>query len=114
MPFCALSEAKGMVIIMNNGAFKITLSTPMGLQSGIVHFIDDNGVLSGSLRAMGNENPFANGRTNGSSFEFTGSLKTLFGKIDYTARGAVTGDTLQATAVTKFGLMQINGNRVKN
>lgn len=95
-----------------NGTFRVTLLTPIGSKSGTINFIDDNGVLSGSIHAMGSENPFRNGISNGNSFEFSGTLKIAFNRFDYTAKGSITGDTLSATAVTKFGIMQINGTRI--
>jgi hypothetical protein len=95
-----------------NGTFKVSLSTPMGVKNGTISFLDNNGVLSGSLRALGKENPFRNGKANGNTFEFNGSLKIGFGEIEYVANGTITGDALLATAKTKFGLMKINGSRV--
>jgi hypothetical protein len=95
-----------------NGTFKVSLSTPMGLKSGTISSVDENGVLSGSLHALGSENSFRNGKTSGNTFEFTGALKMGFGKIEYDAKGTITGDILQATAKTKFGMMKINGTRV--
>jgi hypothetical protein len=97
---------------MMNGTFKISMSTPMGMKSGTIKFVDDNGVLSGSIRAMGSENPFNNGKTSETTFEFTSTLDLFFSKIQYNAKGTITGDILQATAETKFGMMQINGTRV--
>ena len=94
-----------------NGTFKVNLTTPQGPKSGTINFVDENGVLSGSLHALGHENPFKNGITDANTFEFTGTLKTGFIKIKYTAKGTITGDTLQATAKTQFGLMEISGTR---
>jgi len=53
-----------------------------------------------------------NGKVSGNSFEFDGSIKTGFGKIEYSATGMVNGDILDATAKTKFGVMKISGIRV--
>jgi hypothetical protein len=95
-----------------NGTFKVALSMPMGLQSGTINFIDDNGILNGSIHAMGSVNPFRNGKISGNTFEFTGTLKIFFNRFDYTAKGTVIGDTLKATAETKYGIMQISGTRI--
>jgi hypothetical protein len=95
-----------------NGTFKVSLSTPIGIKNGIIHFINQNGVLSGSIRAMSSENPFSGGKTNGDSFEFSGILKAGFSRFKYTATGTVAGDTLKATAHTKYGTMKITGTRV--
>lgn len=95
-----------------NGTFKVSLSTPIGTKNGILILIDQNGVLSGSIRAMGSENPFSGGKANGDSFEFSGVLKAGFSRFEYTASGTVTGDTLKATAHTKYGVLKITGTRV--
>lgn len=95
-----------------NGSYKISMSTPIGPKNGTITFIDNNGSLSGYIRALGTENRFKDGKANGDSFEFSGTLKILFNRFEYTARGTVTGDTLKATANTKYGVMQINGTRI--
>jgi hypothetical protein len=82
---------------MMDGTFKISLSMPMGIKSGTISFIDNNGVLSGSLCALGKENQFRDGKTNENTFEFAGFLKAIFGKIEYNAKGTISGDILQAT-----------------
>jgi hypothetical protein len=95
-----------------NGTFKVSMSTPLGLKSGTISFVDEDGCLSGSINALGNENPLMNGKSSGNDFEFDGVLKTGFGKIDYTAKGTISGDKLQATANTKYGTMKIIGKRL--
>ncbi len=97
-----------------NGTFNISLNTPMGLKSGTIILIDNNGVLSGSLRALGKENPIVRGIANGNTFEIEGFVKTGFGKIEYSANGTIIKDILEANAKTKFGIMKISGTRVKN
>lgn len=94
-----------------NGTFKISLKTPMGIKNGAVTLVDKNGVLTGSLRALGNEIPICNGKSSGNTFEFDGVLKTGFGKIEYKVKGTIIGNVLEATAKTKYGLMQIKGTR---
>lgn len=94
-----------------NGTFKISLKTAMGPKSGSITFVDKNGVLSGSLYALGNKIPIRNGKSDGDNFSFDGTLNTGFGKIEFTAKGTISGDVLQAIARTKYGVMQINGTR---
>lgn len=94
-----------------NGTFNITLYTPFGPQSGVLMLIDENGILHGSIRAMGNSNYFRNGKSNGNSFEFSGILNAGFFNIRYSAKGTVDGDTLKAKVTTDSGIFQINGTR---
>ncbi|OJU15503.1 MAG: hypothetical protein BGN88_07505 [Clostridiales bacterium 43-6] len=81
----------------------------MGMQTGTFIFHEEGGVLTGFIKAMGSTNPISNGRMNGNTFTFEGSIKTVFGKLDYKAQGTISGNTLQATAKTKFGMMNISG-----
>ncbi|MDF2632596.1 MAG: hypothetical protein K0Q85_1192 [Caproiciproducens sp.] len=93
------------------GNYNITMTSPLGPQKGSIGFHEEDGKLNGSLNIMGGENPFTGGKANGSNFEFAGTLKKGFSKFDYTARGNVSGDELKATAITKFGILQISGVR---
>lgn len=95
-----------------NDTYSVTLQTPFGIQKGTVTFVDDNGMLSGSIRTMGNTSSFRNGKVNGNSFEFSGILNAGFFSISYTTKGSIDGDTLKAVALTNFGTFRINGTRV--
>ena len=95
-----------------NGTFKISLATPMGRKNGTISLAEEDGALVGSLRALGHENPIKNGKVSGNNFEFSGALKTGFGKIEYSAVGMINGDILTANAKTKYGIMKINGTRI--
>lgn len=94
-----------------NGTFHITLRTPFGLEKGILTFVDENGKLSGSIRAMGSTSLFKDGKMNGNSFEFSGILNASLFNFSYTAKGVVNGDTIQAVATTNSGTFQIHGTR---
>lgn len=92
-----------------NGTYHVTLLTPFGQRSGTVIFTDHNGVLSGSIHAMGDTNNFKNGKMDGSTFEFSGSFKAGFLNIPYTANGAIEGNSLNGTVKTNLGAFQIYG-----
>ena len=95
-----------------NGTYSVTLQTPFGIQRGTVTFVDNNGMLSGSIRTMGNTSFFRNGKINENSFEFSGILNAGFLSLKYTTKGTTEGDTLKAVALTSSGTFQINGTRV--
>jgi hypothetical protein len=97
---------------MVNGTYNVSISTPMGMKSGKLILTEDSGELKGNLIALGKENPIMNGVVSGNNFEFAGILRTPFSRIQYTAKGTINGDILQATADTKFGIINISGNRV--
>lgn len=94
-----------------NGTFDITLYTPIGPQSGILVLTDESEALRGSIHAMGITNYFRNGKANGNSFEFSGTLNAGFFNIRYSAIGTVNGDTLKAKVTTDSGIFQLSGTR---
>lgn len=95
-----------------SGTYNVTLRTPMGPQRGVLTFIDENGVLHGSIRAMGNTSYFKNGKAVGNSFEFSGVLNTGFFNFRYTAKGTIVENTIKAIVTTNSGTFQIAGTRV--
>ena len=64
-----------------NGTYNITLIIPFGPQKGTVIFTNYNGVLSGSIHALGNTSYFKGGKINDESFDFSGILNTGFSTI---------------------------------
>ncbi|MFT9056435.1 MAG: hypothetical protein ABF449_07395 [Ethanoligenens sp.] len=100
------------VVKVMNGTFNVTLNTPIGLQRGTITFTDQNGVLSGSINAMGNTSYFDNGKADGNAFVFSGVLNTGLFKFKYTAKGTVVGDALQAVATSNSMTFQMKGTRV--
>lgn len=96
---------------MITGNYAVSLKTPMGMESGILTLNQSGGELTGTLKAFGSANPIAHGKADGNRFEFSGSVRKLFMRIDYKAAGVVEGDTLTATADTKYGQFVIRGTR---
>lgn len=96
-----------------NGTFNVTLQTPIGPQNGLLTLIDDNGALSGYIRAMGMTSPFKNGKVTGNAFEFSGILNTGFIRFRYVVKGTVDGDTIKGVAIANSRTFQLQGTRVK-
>ncbi|WP_101698553.1 hypothetical protein [Clostridium minihomine] len=94
-----------------NGNYRISLRTPLGVQNGIITFVNKEGALSGSIRAMGNVSFFRNGKIDGNRFEFSGILNAGLLNLKYTAQGVVDGEKLQVTAVTSYGTFLIVGTK---
>ncbi|AVQ97382.1 hypothetical protein DRA42_06015 [Ethanoligenens harbinense] len=82
----------------------------MGPQRGTITFVDNNGSLSGTIRAMGETNDFT-GSSNGNTFRISGVLNAGFLRIRYTAQGTVSGNTLRGTATTSAGVFQMSGTK---
>lgn len=96
-----------------NDTFSVSLSTPLGRQTGTIHLESDGGgALSGWVDALGRRNPIADGKADGNRFEFSGQFRAPFGTIPYRATGSVAEDTLEADVSTPFGNFHITGSRV--
>lgn len=95
-----------------DGTYRISLRTPLGVQNGMLSLIQEEDALRGSIRAMGNANQFKNGKVNGNKFVFSGNLSMGFLNLNYTARGSVDGNKLNAMATTNLGTFPISGNKV--
>ena len=97
---------------MISGKYKISMQMPDRVEKGIVTFNEFDGKLSGTLEAGNIFSRFSGGRTDGNKFEFTGVIRKLIFKIQFTARGEVRGNTLTAVAETKHGSFSITGTRI--
>lgn len=93
-------------------SYRISMQTPIGTQSGVLSFAEKDGVLSGSIRTMGNTHIFENGKIEEHSFEFSGIFNAGFLHFKYAARGIVNGDKLQAAVRTNYGVFQMFGTRI--
>ena len=92
--------------------YKVTMRTPIGKKTGTIRLNNENGVLSGYIKAMGDISSFKYGRMKGNSFEFSGVLNAGFFHFDYQAKGQIDGNALTAVAATNFGNFQISGLKV--
>lgn len=97
-----------------NGTYRISLRTPLGMQNGMISFVQDGESLSGFIRTMGKTNHFKNGKVKDNSFHFSGMLNAGLLNINYNANGMIVeGNKLKATARTNFGAFQIWGAKVE-
>lgn len=97
---------------MITGNYRVSLQTPMGMESGTVTLNESDGKLTGTLNALGSRTPITNGKADGNRFEFSGTIRKLFMQINYKATGVIEGDKLTATADTRYGKFIINGTRI--
>lgn len=88
------------------------MQTPVGKKSGTIRLINDGGILSGYIKAMGNLSSFKNGTMAGNAFEFSGRLNAGFLQFDYHAKGTIEGAAFKAVASTNLGNFQISGTRI--
>lgn len=96
---------------MVSGTYNVMLKTPMGVKKGQLILSADGEVLTGSLVALGSENPIENGIANGDNFTFSGELKTAMGKTAFDCNGTVDGDAITGSVKTKKGTLALTGKR---
>lgn len=96
---------------MIDGTYSVMLKTPMGVKKGELVFISDGSVLTGKLIVMGKENPIVITDAADDCFAFQGEIKTAIGKVPYTCKGSISGDSIEGIAVTSKGNMPLNGKR---
>lgn len=92
--------------------YGITMKTPFGIEHGKITFIIDGESLTGTLEGMGAKSKFVNGKINGNSFEFSGEIKTLLVRIQYTAKGILNNNLLSASVNTNYGIFSVAGNLI--
>lgn len=97
---------------MIDGTYQVILKTPMGAKKGELILKNENGILSGSMTALGKSNLLNPGTTDGQCFEFSGELQTAVGKLAYECKGQVKDDAISGIAKTKKGNMALSGKKV--
>lgn len=97
---------------MSEEKYKVILKTPMGAKKGELILKNENGILTGSITALGKTNELTSGTTDGKNFQFSGELRTAVGKLAYNCSGKIEGDTITGVAATKKGSMAMSGERI--
>ena len=96
---------------MLDGCYAIRLQTLLGSKPGWLVLETSDSDLHGVLILLGIDNPFTGGHSQGDEGEFSGMIRTLFGKFRYTARVCIEGDQLLAWLETTRGKMTMTGQR---
>lgn len=97
-----------------NASFRISMSTPIGLQNGILFIVQEGESIRGSIRTMGNTSYFNNGKLRDNMFEFSGILNTGLLRLKYSAKGKIKGNHLDATVKTDYGVFSLAGMRIES
>jgi hypothetical protein len=95
-----------------DGTYEISMTTPIGNQTGKLVFETNGGALTGNSEVMGSVSPLKDGTADGDSFEFKVDANTPMGALEITIKGKVEGDTLTGEAITPFGPAPMSGNRI--
>ena len=94
-----------------DGAWKITVSSPMGPQDSTLDLAVEGDALTGSQSAQGSTSPIANGKVDGDTLTWSNSIKTPFPMtLEFT--GKVEGDSLSGSVKAgSFGSFPFSGGR---
>lgn len=66
---------------MVDGKYQVILKTPMGAKRGELTLKSEDGILTGSMIALGKDNAIMPGTVNDDEFQFSGELRTAVGKL---------------------------------
>ena len=98
---------------MIDGTYAIAVDTPLGRKSGTAILRTEGDVVFADIDAPIIGKRHMEGQAEGDSFtaEGSGSVK-LLGKIDYTLKGIVSGDSLHIHIQSNKGELTLEGTRV--
>lgn len=94
-----------------DGKYKLSLSTPMGEQSGMLSIITSKDAFTGTLEMMGMQQDIK-GTVKGNNFEFKLEARKMLMKVKIVFHGTIVGDQLTGEADTNFGKIRVSGNRI--
>lgn len=94
-----------------DGAWKLTINSPMGPQPTTLVLAVEGDTLTGSQSAQGNTSAIANGKINGDTLTWSNSITSPFPMtLEFT--GKVDGDALAGTVKAgSFGSFPFSGGR---
>ena len=94
-----------------DGAWTITIDSPMGKQESSLSLKADGATLTGTQTAQGQSAEIKNGKVEGDNVSWSNSITTPF-PIDLDFTGAVSGDTLKGQVKAgAFGSFPFEGQR---
>jgi hypothetical protein len=93
-----------------DGAWKITLNTPMGAQERHLTLASDGATLTGSMSGPQGENAIEDGSVDGNAVSWSVMAPQIGAKVAFS--GTVDGDTMSGQAVLgAFGSAPFSGVR---
>jgi hypothetical protein len=94
-----------------DGAWDVTVNSPMGAQSIKMTMKSDGGTLTGMLAGAMGSTEIKNGKTSGDTFSFEAQIKEPF-PINIEVEGTVEGDAVSGKVKTQgFGAFPMKGAR---
>lgn len=96
-----------------SGKYRITLNTPMGVESGILELKANGNTLSGTINSNKLNSSFSNGRIVGNNIIFSGKIKmAMIMTINYNANCTIDNGKLWGIVQTSYGNFHVQGNKM--
>jgi hypothetical protein len=96
------------------GTYRVTVTTPVGPQQGVLTLKVDGHALSGTLASPKGTTEFSGGTAAGDEVHFVAKIKTPIGRVKAQISGRVAGDRFTGQAKLPLGVAQIEGVRTSD
>ena len=96
---------------MIDGKYSITMDIPAGIQKGTLELRTRGNIVDVNIDIMGTRKTLS-GTTDGSRFEFSGTVRKMLIKLTFDVSGSVSGNILTASAKSNLGDFTVNGVRL--
>ena len=95
-----------------DGAWKITMQTPMGAQQATATLKAEGETLTGTFSGAAGAAEITDGKINGSDISWKMEVQSPMGKLNLAATGKLDGDSIAGTvALGAFGNASFTGTR---
>ena len=94
-----------------DGAYKLTVNTPMGVQTPTLTLKEDGGALSGTIDGQEGKTDFSGGTVDGNSASWELTISPQGQEIKLTFTAAVEGNSISGKVSTPMGGVDFTGQR---
>ncbi len=94
---------------MDKKNYNIVMKTPVGSRHGTISLCIINNKIYGTLNLLGHSEAFTGSVENDGTCSIHGNLVTLIRRIDYTAVGKISRDTIELSLREERNIFKITG-----
>lgn len=91
--------------------YKIEMQTPMGIKSGTIRVMTENGIVKGYLNVMNHTTPLSGNIDEEGYCKLTGSIVTLMQTVSYEASGKIEEDKISLVIYGGRNVFQMVGTK---
>lgn len=93
------------------GAFKLTMNTPMGVQTPTLTIKEEGGAVSGNMVGQMGTTEFSGGTADGNSAKWDMTIEAMGQKIQMSCNCTVDGDSISGAMSSPMGSADFTGQR---